>query len=69
MNQRFGGNHQGERSAGIHICMKPTVKDLVETAARDQFRSLSAQALKYVIDGLMRDGYIRPTPSADCDGK
>lgn len=65
MNGRRGrpplGNRQGERSAHVGILLKPRLKELLAAAGTDQFRSISGQASKYVIDGLLRDGYIVPS--------
>lgn len=55
----FGdGNKQGERKVSVPTPLKPRARELLMRASADQFRSLSGQAEKYVIDGLMRDGYI-----------
>src|SRR5262245_47531672 len=58
---RAVGNKQGERGVPLALSLKPALRDLLALAAADQFRATSAQATKYIVDGLLRDGYIKPS--------
>lgn len=60
-----GGNKQGERSITIAVTVKPELRELLLVAARDQYRALAAQAAKYIVDGLIRDGYIKPSKTME----
>lgn len=56
-----GGNKQGDRAVTVAVALKPQLRELLLAASADQFRSHSQQAAKYIVDGLIRDGYIRPS--------
>jgi hypothetical protein len=60
----FGGNHQGGRSITVAVAIKPELKDLLRAASEDHYRSVSEQTRKYITDGLVRDGYIKPSKTA-----
>ena len=62
-------NMQGERKETVVVGLKPAIKRLLQVAAKDQCRSGAGQVEKYVIDGLLRDGYIRPTVTATIQEK
>ena len=59
------GNKQGERAVMIAVQVKPKLRELLITAATDQFRTLPGQAAKYIVDGLVRDGYITPSKTEE----
>lgn len=61
----FGGNKQGERSVNVAVSIKPQLRELLVAAAADQYRGLAGQAAKYIVDGLIRDGYIKPSKTGD----
>jgi len=68
-SKNFGGNQQGERGVTVAASLKPQLRELLLAAAADQFRTIGGQATKYIIDGLMRDGYIRPSKTTEENGR
>lgn len=69
---RSVGNRQGDRGVPVAVTLKPKLREILARAAADQFRAVSAQATKYIVDGLIADGYIRvagePVDLADVTG-
>lgn len=61
----MGGNRQGPRASTLGVTIKPGIRDLLEVASKDQFRSLSGQAAYYITEGLKADGYITPSESQE----
>jgi hypothetical protein len=61
-------NYQGPRRSRVEVFVKPRIKQLLEAASRDASESRSRQANNYIVQGLLRDGYIVRSDTAKGKG-
>ena len=57
--------NEGRRPVQFHLALPAEVADALTAAAVREDRTVKAQAARYVLAGLRRDGYLAADPADD----